>query len=411
MNVQHIFNIKKYLIIIITLIFVLQPLITVNASFLYVDNTDLNYLYKKTDNVYEKVTDEEKNTIIAEINNLLENFENLTSVNIESSDTSKINSAMAQTPVFISNYVVDLFVLSKNYYQTTNGAFNIATFNLTKLWGFSPDNSGKYNESRAEPIPDNIETAKALADIDFVVFEDANKIYQGEKDNYIILYNTDNPYIIKSNKDIKIDFGAIAKGYICDKAGEIVESHNINRGALKIISNIYLIGNRVVESNETYIERDFTINIENPRSYVNNNTNCLLVENVTDKAITTSADNYRYYIYNNKVYSHIINPFTGKPVDNGIISVSVFTNSGAKADAYSTAGFVMGLSEAIKFFNDNNINAVIITSDYKYTVVGNLQVSGSIEEKSSINFSLILSICIIIISIAIVVFLIIKSEK
>jgi thiamine biosynthesis lipoprotein len=440
MTNKHHNKIKKILLILITLLLIIQPLLPVNAAFLYVDNNSINYLYKKTDSGYVKVSDEEKNQIIIEINTLLSDFENSTGLNVESSDTNKINFSATNIPIPISNYTVDLFILSTMYFETTQGAFNIATYNLTKLWGFSPDNSGYYNVSRIEPESEQILKAKALADVDLVVFEDEKEIYKGLKENYIILYNTDNPYLIKSNTDIKIDFGAIAKGYICDKAGDIIESHNINRGALKILSNIYLIGNRVIENSGEYSERNFTVNIENPRRTINNNSNCIYVENIKDKAITTSADNYRYYIYNNKIYSHIISPFTGKPTDNGIISVSVFTDTGAKADAYSTAGFVMGLKQAINFYTENQINAIIITSDYNYYVVGDLQVNGinyedlftyaknedavdiiknsykekiylGLTEKNNINFSLILSALIIIITIGTVIFLIKKSEK
>jgi thiamine biosynthesis lipoprotein len=421
--------------------FILQPILSVQASFLSVDKTSLNYLYRQTESGYDAVDEDEQEILTNKINAMLTDFENIIGLNVENSDTNRINAAAAGIKTMVSNDTAELFELSERYFAQTNGAFNIATFNLTKLWGFSSDNSGSYNISRAEPSAEEITQAKELADVELLVFYNETEMYSGSKDKYIILYNTENPYIVKSNSDIKIDFGGIAKGYICDRAGEYIKSEGIDKGALKILSNIYILGNRVENNNGIFSERNFTINIENPRSSMNNSGSCLYIKNISNNAVTTSADNYRYYIYNDKIYSHIINPFTGKPSDNGIISISVFTDNGAKADAYSTAGFVMGLKNAIDFYELNSVNTVIITADYKYYITGNLEVYGiddddlcTYEENenapeiitncdyektylgfadniSNNNFSVIISAGIILLSVFTVIILINKSEK
>jgi len=71
--------------------------------------------------------------------------------------------------------------------------------------------------------------------------------------------------------------------------------------------------------------------------------------NITDKAIVTSGDYERYFIYKGKRYHHIINPKTGYPVWNGIISVTIIADKTVLADFLSTAVFVMGKDRGIKF--------------------------------------------------------------
>ena len=98
-----------------------------------------------------------------------------------------------------------------------------------------------------------------------------------------------------------------------------------------------------------------------------------------DVAISTSSDEYRFYVYEGNIYSHILDPATGAPSQNGVISVTVCVplseeNAGARADAYSTAGFCMPLTDALAFYGalyeSRGVTAVVITEDWRYYAVG-----------------------------------------
>lgn len=88
-------------------------------------------------------------------------------------------------------------------------------------------------------------------------------------------------------------------------------------------------------------------------------------------------------MYDGKIYKHILDPATGRPSDNGVISITVLvplsvSHAGALADAYSTTGFCMPLTQALSFYEslwkEYGIGAVVITSDFRYYVIGDYTV-------------------------------------
>jgi thiamine biosynthesis lipoprotein len=66
-------------------------------------------------------------------------------------------------------------------------------------------------------------------------------------------------------------------------------------------------------------------------------------------AITTSGNYRRYYESNGKHISHLIDPRTGYPVQNELISVTVYANDAVTADAFDNALMLMGLESALAF--------------------------------------------------------------
>lgn len=74
---------------------------------------------------------------------------------------------------------------------------------------------------------------------------------------------------------------------------------------------------------------------------------------LTSGALATSGNYRNYYIHDGKKYAHTINPATGYPVQQDILSASVYTDSCMKADAYATAFMVLGLESAKEIVNNN----------------------------------------------------------
>ncbi len=193
---------------------------------------------------------------------------------------------------------------SKEFYSLTNGAFDITVAPLVDIWGFTEK---KYEV----PLETNIiKTLKLVG---------SDKIILREKD-FVIQFKT---------SGMKIDLGAIAKGYAVDCAVKKLKEHGIKSCLINAGGQIYCLGDR--------LGKPWRIGIKNPRS--GKVRGKLRLRN---RAIATSGDYEQYFFKDEKRYTHIINPKTGFPVENAIASVTVLAPDSTTADALSTAIFVLG---------------------------------------------------------------------
>lgn len=322
----------------------------INAEQLYIDG--------------KKISKKDYSALIKEAGELIRSIESELSVEFLNSDISRINSAEKNESIQVSEHTYRMLTLSKELFTLTGGNFSPALFNLSKLWGFTPEFEGEYNKSREEPSKKDI--SLALSDSDF-------------SDLLLLENNT----VQKTNSGLKLDLGGIAKGYMSDCLRELIErkfSGKKVEGSLSVMSNLVLLGKFYESATNT---RAWRVSIDNPRALTTSYLQCLLMPSIENSAVTTSSDMYRFYTYDEKIYSHIINPSTGKPADNGIISITVVVpltvkNSGALADALSTAGFCMKLTDSLEFYNNMyerlGVSAVVICSDFNYYTIGDTAV-------------------------------------
>ena len=188
--------------------------------------------------------------------------------------------------------------------------------------------------------------------------------------------------VVKSVAGAKLDLGGIAKGYMCDRISSYIlqkyQGYTVD-GMVGVMSNTVLLGKKI----EDGASRNFNVAIENPRDLLSGGekSSALFLVGLSDVSVTTSSDNYRFYVNDGKIYPHIIDAKTGKPADRGIISVTAVVpdsvpNAGAFADSLTTAVFCMPLTEAIGFLGEMSekygVGAVVITSDHKYYAVGDV---------------------------------------
>ncbi len=162
-----------------------------------------------------------------------------------------------------------------------------------------------------------------------------------------------------------IDLGSIAKGYAGDEAARILKENGIAHGLINLGGNIVAIGSKEDGS-------PWRIGIQNPRmdeSKDGQRRHVAVVEAV-DKSVITSGDYERYmveiYEKTGERYHHIFDPSTGYPAKSGVISVTVVSESGIDADAWTTSLFVMGVEEGLKLINElESVDAMFITEDKK----------------------------------------------
>jgi len=202
---------------------------------------------------------------------------------------------------------------SKELSQATEGAFDITVAPLVDLWGFT---NQKFR------LPSNKEIRAAL------------KLIGSDK---IILHENNNMVEFKI-PGVKIDLGAIAKGFALDCAVRELKKNGINSCLINAGGQVYALGDR--------FGKPWRIAIKNPRN--EGVTSALELKN---QSASTSGDYEQFFLKDKKRYSHIINPKTGYPAASGITSVTVIANSGLVADALSTSIFVLGKEKAEKLLN------------------------------------------------------------
>ncbi|MDD5282371.1 MAG: FAD:protein FMN transferase [Candidatus Omnitrophica bacterium] len=237
-------------------------------------------------------------------------IENLLSKYIPESEISQLNRAgrLKASP--------DTFFIikkAKEYWQASAGAFDITIAPLTDLWGFT-------NQEHKIPGEDLIKAALKLVGCDKIILHEKNNMVEFKFPG------------------MKIDLGAIAKGFALDCAVTKLKEKNINSCLINAGGQVYALGEGPAGP--------WKIAIQNPRKP--EITGILELKN---KSISTSGDYEQFFLKDGKRYCHIIDPKTGHPATSGISSVTVITDSALEADVLSTAIFVLGKKESREMLN------------------------------------------------------------
>ena len=230
--------------------------------------------------------------------------------------------------------VADLARQSLELCKSTNGALDVTVYPFVEEWGFvSKDYKipSKSRLSELSPLVDYRNVAQSGSELSF------------KKDG------------------MKLDFGAVAKGFAADRVRGILED--------KASSAIVNLGGTVLAYGKKPGGSQWRVGVADPE----NSAAYMGMLSCTGKIIATSGSYERCFTgEDGKTYSHIIDPKTGIPVDNGILSVTIISDSGLRSDALSTALFVMGKDGAEKYYRKNrNFDFIILTADKKaYVTAG-----------------------------------------
>jgi thiamine biosynthesis lipoprotein len=316
-----------------------------------VKNVDATVLDGKTMGTYYRVTylSDEQFDLQGSIDSLLKVINLEVSTYIDHSTISMFNKSakavsLSYNPITKGNggyenkHFLANFVKAREIYNKSKQFFDPTVMPLVNYWGFG------YTEKKPVTAVDSM---KIDSLIQLVGLDKVSMIRSDAGGN-----------ILKLKEGVQLDFSAIAKGYAVDEVGNLL----IKNGVSDFLVDI---GGEVLAKGNSPRGDEWVVGINKPKEGAAMN-DVQTVVPIQNRAIATSGNYRNFYEVDGVKYSHTINPITGFPERNTLLSASVFADDCTTADAYATAFMVMGKDRALQLAAaDPTIDAYFIYSDDK----------------------------------------------
>lgn len=246
-----------------------------------------------------------------------------------------INDNAGKEPIEVDPDLFELLEFSKSVHIFTKGQTNIAMGSVLYLW----------HEHRTRSLEGTDTTIPEMSEL-----QSKNQHTDIEK----LVLDEENLTVFLADSEMRLDVGAIAKGFVADKISALVRALGYDSVAISLGGNVKTLGKRADG-------KDWSIGIQDP--FDENGT--VVSVRLTDKSLVTSGDYQRFYYHEGKKYHHLIDPDTLMPAEY-FSSVSVIFDSSSIADAFSTALFCMPLEEGMALVEGiDDMEALWITPDGK----------------------------------------------
>lgn len=160
------------------------------------------------------------------------------------------------------------------------------------------------------------------------------------------------------NENLIIDFGAAGKGIALDEIKAVLDGKKVKEATVTVGGSVLIYGNE-----------EKTVGIRDPYSNAGDHVAKITVAGV---CISTSGSYERRFEENGTEYHHILDPDTGCPVRNNLVSVTIICESGILSDCLSTACFVLGLDEGMKLAEEYGCEAIFVTDSNEIYATGGI---------------------------------------
>ncbi len=286
-----------------------------------------------TVSLYDDASDE----VFTKIFDRLREIESKMTINSENSEVMDINQNAGQDFVKVSDDTFYVIEKGKYFSELSGGRFDISIGPLVKLWNIG-------TEYASVPSEAEINAKKTLINYKNVILNEEEKSVMLKKTGMII------------------DLGGIAKGYAADEAIKILKENNVDSAIINLGGNVFAHGKKPNGDS-------WRIGIQNPFAPRGNYVG---IANIIDKSVVSSGVYERYFEKDGKRYHHILDPETGYPVENNLVSVTIIADKSIDADSLSTSVFSLGLEEGLEFIEKfDSAEAVFITKDSEvYVTLG-----------------------------------------
>ena len=268
-------------------------------------------------------------------------LEDLLSATAPDSEISALNEA---GQAHLSPDTAQLLSAALELCALTGGALDITAYPAVEAWGFTTGEYRVPNQAELEELGDRIDYTRVSLDQESASLPDG----------------------------MKLDLGAVAKGYTADRLAKLAQERDITSALLDLgQSTILALGAKPDGS-------PWRIGIQDPQGE-----GYLGVLELEGQAMGTSGGYQRYFERDGVRYWHIIDPATAAPARSGLLSVTVVSPSGLACDGLSTALFVMGLERGTQFWRDHpelEFEALFILEDGSLALTSGLRDSFTLAQ-------------------------------
>ena len=300
------------------------------------------YFYEYFDTVIQIIgyedSEEDFNRVVDDIEKEISYYHELFDIYYKYSGVNNIallNDKAAKEEIKVDPELTRFLIYCKDMYDKTDGKVNIAMGSVLKIWN-------KYRE-KALDEPENAAIPSKAELIDASQHTDINKL----------IIDSENNTVYYEDKRLKLDVGAVAKGYTTELIYDKLKEKGKENYLLNLGGNIKTLGKSNDKAWLAGIENPDKLSMESIIEYIE----------LTDMALVTSGSYQRYYMYEGKRYCHIIDESTLFPADN-YLSVSVITDDSALGDVLSTTLFIISIEDGKALLKEfGNAEAMWVNKD------------------------------------------------
>jgi thiamine biosynthesis lipoprotein len=249
----------------------------------------------------------------SDIDSILKAFDRSLSIYDSTSIISRVNNN--DPLVEVDDWFVDVFNKSAEIAEVSGGAFDITVGPVVKAWGFADGPIAKHDSAHIDSLLQYVGMGKVKL--------------EGRK-------------VIKQSPGVKIDVNAIAQGYSVDVVCRFFDSKGIRNYLVEI-------GGEVRGKGTNAKNNFWRIGIDKPSdgNMLPGNELQAIIE-LKNKSLATSGNYRKFFVEDGVKYSHTIDPKTGFPARNTLLSATVVCDDCATADGYATAFMVLGVDKSME---------------------------------------------------------------
>ena len=283
---------------------------------------------------------ENAQNLLLQSEQLLHLYKNRFSANDVDSELMEINLQAGKKAVQVHPELFELIELGKKHSIAANSHLNIAIGPLVQTWRIG------FSDAKL-PSEEEIQRLLKITDPEEIVLNDSNR------------------EVYLSKEGMRIDLGALAKGYIADKLKEFLIEQGVQSGIIDLGGNILTIG-----ENPTF-HRPWRIGIQNPA--LDRGEHVAVIE-VSDASVVTSGIYERQLVVDGKTYHHIFDRTTGYPMETELASITIVAEKSVDCEIWTTRLFGQNPHDIIEEIEQQpGLEAFVITKNQKMMYTSGIQ--------------------------------------